>query len=601
MNLTPVTILCQAPDGSRVQLYETRTGHLVGGIRSAAGTIRTLNGPEIRNGLNPLESADTLLGRLKLKPPRKWQMVVHPSNGSVHVWPRIEAAAKNRDNFKVADSINPFANLSLEDCAALLEKKGFERKYWDRESGASKWYHPERQRGAYLDPGTDAKPMLSGQRREPPHIDMSYRKAIKLKVPVLDEQGNKTYDANNDPIMRLRTIEKVKFPLNSSDPDWIKIARKTESSYVAYERSQGRDGITMHMTPTMQKGGVEFAVNLLKGLSLEEEYILLLDSVQPLIKQRTEKVTQDDVSRIMSELFKGYYICNQIPSLSMDSQPDQSIRVSVPSAYHGTLVERVLREIDAVGKAVMMGITFSEESRRNVYDALGRPDQTGKSSFRHLSMYKNTNLTSIYKSYGVEPLPEAIINTINDKRMQFEKSCYKCGDVQAVFTFIPTIPVLCQRDKFLVPTFDLEVAGSVKFNKPVPTVIQEKAERLFAAYGAEIGVAVKKVMASDKNLSLFYLIGFQLSWLRTMDQFSLAPDLLRHSVPPIVHQPEDWMPPYIDFRDQAEGLPCLHGAVKMDFHDTEVTQITKDSANHHPKFSYNDATSLGDDGDGPSN
>lgn len=246
-----------SPAGQHASVADQQTDKLTASLKGARpvsdmyvdkqGTaVRLYNGKAGLVGLSRRAGAP-LLAKLAARPGTAWDLVYIPEVGAIHVWPTLQAAAKQRDNFTIATRLNPFVDKTLAECAEMLKAKGFVERFG--EDGRASWVNDRIGRWAYLDPGNNGE---NGSRPEAPHVEMFYAKPIaaSIKPPERDKSDSdgtkqrwagdgqtKAYAQKNlerFPV-RERFIEKKKFPLNPMDPRWDKVVNKVKDSYVRHE------------------------------------------------------------------------------------------------------------------------------------------------------------------------------------------------------------------------------------------------------------------------------------------------------------------------------------------------------------------------------
>ena len=86
---------------------------------------------------------------------------------------------------------------------------------------------------------------------------------------------------------------------------------------------------------------------------------ILLTPVDP-----TALLDYREVHQILRELAIGIYCLNQIPSISLEANFDQSSSCQLPPAYYDTRVGQILIQIDYMLKALWHGIYMPKEKDR---------------------------------------------------------------------------------------------------------------------------------------------------------------------------------------------------------------------------------------------
>lgn len=76
-----------------------------------------------------------------------------------------------------------------------------------------------------------------------------------------------------------------------------------------------------------------------------------------------ENIDFREVHQILRELVMGLYCLNQVPSITLEANFDQSTSCQIPPAYTDTKVGQVLIDIDYMMKALWHGAYFPKEKR----------------------------------------------------------------------------------------------------------------------------------------------------------------------------------------------------------------------------------------------
>ena len=82
-----------------------------------------------------------------------------------------------------------------------------------------------------------------------------------------------------------------------------------------------------------------------------------------LIPHDSQSLDFREIHQIIRELTIGIYVLNQIPSISLESNFDQSSTCQIPPAYQDTRVGQILINIDYMMKALWHGAYFPKEKR----------------------------------------------------------------------------------------------------------------------------------------------------------------------------------------------------------------------------------------------
>jgi ankyrin repeat protein len=71
-----------------------------------------------------------------------------------------------------------------------------------------------------------------------------------------------------------------------------------------------------------------------------------------------------ELHQVIRELVEGIYVFNQVPSISLESNYDSTSTVSIPSAYHDSLVGEALFAVDYFVKSLLHGSTIPQKEDR---------------------------------------------------------------------------------------------------------------------------------------------------------------------------------------------------------------------------------------------
>ncbi|XP_077175569.1 ankyrin and armadillo repeat-containing protein [Paroedura picta] len=140
--------------------------------------------------------------------------------------------------------------------------------------------------------------------------------------------------------------------------------RNASAFFEKYERSELQELLTMSFCSWLSsrddlRHPLEIPSGLMtqmKGISVPT--VILLTPVEPGIDLDAKEIHQ-----IIRELAVGIYCLNQIPSISLDANYDQSTSCSLPPAYYDTRIGQMLISIDYMLKALWHGAYMPREKR----------------------------------------------------------------------------------------------------------------------------------------------------------------------------------------------------------------------------------------------
>ncbi|XP_060113038.1 ankyrin and armadillo repeat-containing protein [Heteronotia binoei] len=140
--------------------------------------------------------------------------------------------------------------------------------------------------------------------------------------------------------------------------------RNASAFFEKYERSELQELLTTSFCSWLaSKDDLRHPMELPSGLmsqmrSITYPNVILLTPVEPGIDLDAKEIHQ-----IVRELAVGVYCLNQIPSISLDANYDQSTSCSLPPAYYDTRIGQMLISVDYMLKALWHGAYMPKEKR----------------------------------------------------------------------------------------------------------------------------------------------------------------------------------------------------------------------------------------------
>nr|XP_056717208.1 ankyrin and armadillo repeat-containing protein [Euleptes europaea] len=140
--------------------------------------------------------------------------------------------------------------------------------------------------------------------------------------------------------------------------------RNASAFFEKYERSELQELLTTSFCSWLaSKDDLRHPLEFPSGLMSQMKGILvptviLLTPVEPGIDLDAKEIHQ-----IVRELAVGVYCLNQIPSISLDANYDQSTSCSLPPAYYDTRIGQMLISVDYMLKALWHGAFMPKEKR----------------------------------------------------------------------------------------------------------------------------------------------------------------------------------------------------------------------------------------------
>ncbi|KAL8183744.1 UNVERIFIED_CONTAM: hypothetical protein K2H54_050551 [Gekko kuhli] len=140
--------------------------------------------------------------------------------------------------------------------------------------------------------------------------------------------------------------------------------RNASAFFEKYERSELQELLTTSFCSWLSsRDDLRHPLELPSGLltqmrNIAVPTVILLTPVEPGIDLDAKEIHQ-----IVRELAVGVYCLNQIPSISLDANYDQSTSCSLPPAYYDTRIGQMLISVDYMLKALWHGAYMPKEKR----------------------------------------------------------------------------------------------------------------------------------------------------------------------------------------------------------------------------------------------
>ncbi|XP_060158136.1 ankyrin and armadillo repeat-containing protein [Globicephala melas] len=144
----------------------------------------------------------------------------------------------------------------------------------------------------------------------------------------------------------------------------LAVQRNASAFFEKYDRSEVQELLTTALVSWLSaKEDVHSQVDIPCGIMSQINNVafstaILLTPVDP-----TALLDYREVHQIIRELAVGIYCLNQIPSISLEANYDQSSSCQLPPAYYDTRIGQILINIDYMLKALWHGIYMPKEKR----------------------------------------------------------------------------------------------------------------------------------------------------------------------------------------------------------------------------------------------
>ncbi|XP_045874132.1 ankyrin and armadillo repeat-containing protein [Meles meles] len=206
-------------------------------------------------------------------------------------------------------------------------------------------------------------------------------------------------------MLRLPKKGLPRFDQNQDEETYLEnlaVQRNASAFFEKYDRSEVQDLLTTALVSWLSaKDDVRSQLDLPCGIMAQMNNVgfstaILLTPVDP-----TALLDYREVHQIIRELAVGIYCLNQIPSISLEANYDQSSSCQLPPAYYDTRIGQILINIDYMLKALWHGIYMPKEKRARFselwrtimdIDPDGKP-QTQKDIFAEFSSAGLTDVT----------------------------------------------------------------------------------------------------------------------------------------------------------------------------------------------------------------
>ncbi|XP_075385874.1 ankyrin and armadillo repeat-containing protein [Tenrec ecaudatus] len=174
----------------------------------------------------------------------------------------------------------------------------------------------------------------------------------------------------------------------------LTIQRNASAFFEKYDRSEVQELLTTALVSWLStKEDVRFQVDFPCGIMSHINNVNFSTAILLMPVDPTALLDYRVVHQIIRELSIGIYCLNQIPSISLEANYDQSSSCQLPPAYYDTRIGQILISVDYMLKALWHGIYMPKEKRARFselwrtmldIDPDGKP-QTNKDIFAEFS------------------------------------------------------------------------------------------------------------------------------------------------------------------------------------------------------------------------
>ncbi|XP_043927926.1 ankyrin and armadillo repeat-containing protein-like [Protopterus annectens] len=300
-----------------------------------------------------------------------------------------------------------------------------------------------------------------------------------------------------------------------------------------------------------------------------------------------------EVHQIVRDLVTGIYCMNQIPSIRLDANYDNSTLCQLPPAYYDTRVGQILISVDYMMKALWHGSFIAKEKRARILelwrssieiDANGVPQMKKKYFAEFLAagltdISEDSDFDGIY-SIDLNTDPTYEPNSPEEKRLFMEYS----EDILLKLTCYTT-QVKQHNNLFMYDaTYNLTNALRTAGKEQLDETTYQRLQKRIILQQMVVGKYLEKKMEIRKNLAYLKFISFLTPLLIALKKKMKIPDIM-HLLPPYSDgklKTERELPPL----SSGPGFKCqhfpyeqneffhLHGGIELDIGTPSVEDVT---------------------------
>ncbi len=171
----------------------------------------------------------------------------------------------------------------------------------------------------------------------------------------------------------------------------------------------------------------------------------------------SETLELRELHQILRELVTGIFILNQTPSLSLETNSDQSTSCQMPACYHDTRVGQLMIAVDYMMKSIWHGSYFPSDKRSKFNErwrqSVNLNTLTGEAETRrsHQLIWKEAGLVDMAKEADFKEAYAKASDFKSDSRLVEEKRFFmKYADDLAMILTFEQKSLKCYRNMFLL-------------------------------------------------------------------------------------------------------------------------------------------------------
>ncbi|KAM6178388.1 ankyrin and armadillo repeat-containing protein [Rhynchocyon petersi] len=375
----------------------------------------------------------------------------------------------------------------------------------------------------------------------------------------------------------------------------LAIQRNASAFFEKYDRSEVQELLTTVLVSWLSaKEDVRSQVDMPSGIMSQMNNVsfstaILLTPVDP-----SAVLDYREVHQILRELSVGIYCLNQIPSISLEANYDQSSSCQLPPAYYDTRIGQILINIDYMLKALWHGIYMPREKRARFselwrtildIDPDGKP-QTNRDIFAEFS---SAGLIDITKDPDFEGIYDEDFNEdpTYDPNSPEEKALFMkyAENTLLKLTFTTTKVQQCENVFIFETAYWL--TNAIKYNQDYLDICtyQRLQQRLYLQKKI-IQKHFEKKKEIRREMGYLKLICFMIPFLLSLKKKMKVP-YLNSLLPPFSDdkvKTERELPPFIygqDFKCQnfhykENQYFHVHGGVEFDISTPPIENAVED-------------------------
>ncbi|XP_054826109.1 ankyrin and armadillo repeat-containing protein [Eublepharis macularius] len=369
--------------------------------------------------------------------------------------------------------------------------------------------------------------------------------------------------------------------------------RNASAFFEKYERSELQELLTTSFCSWLSskedlRHPLEFPSGLVTQMkSVTDPTVILLTPVEPGIDLDAKEIHQ-----MIRELAVGVYCLNQIPSISLDANYDQSTSCSLPPAYYDTRIGQMLISVDYMLKALWHGaympkekrVRFSELWRASMdIDADGVP-QTEKTA---CAEFCSAGLTDISRDPDFKGIYQENFNedpTYNPNSAEEKAFFMQFADYILLKLVFATIEVQ-QNDNVFMFEAAYTLSNAIRMTEDhLHTAAYQRLQQRLALQQKLIKKYLERKAEIRKNIAYLKVMSFLIPFMTTLKRKNKIPNLNRllqpysddkvkteRELPPILFGPDFKCQHFTYAQNQYFHL---HGGIEFDIGTPSVEDIS---------------------------